>query len=330
MKTANGGTAVLETGSYRRGYVHPPGLKALLACSHKTLLHLTVATALWDHALSLSAVAGALLSYRHLSAPLAVLIHATAVLVIARCQRGLENLAHEASHYNWTRRRKLNDVLADGLVALPVASRVASYRAGHLLHHRRFGTADDPDLQRYTVLGLEELDRTSLRAFAVSVALRVPAYIRSWWRSIGTSRHTAVGTGMWHICFLILPIWVAFGPATSIFLWATWMVAFCIALPVLRLVAESNEHRYSDARTVFDATFTNLGIVNRVIYHPHNDGFHTLHHLWPRVPHHQLAKLHAALVALDPDGYGSRLPRRTTLLQRSGSVAQPVPATGEA
>jgi fatty acid desaturase len=329
MTIAGTGLRASSPPAYRRGYVPPSDAKRLVQRRHKTMLHRTMLTAVSDHVVSLAAVAGALLSYRHLSPPLALFAHASALLVIARCQRGLENLVHEASHYNWTRRRKLNDVLADGLAALPVACRVASYRAGHLVHHRRFGTADDPDLRRYTALVLEELDRTTLRRLARSVAVRLPAYSHTWWQSVGTSRHTAVRTLTWHVCCLVLPAWTAFGLETSIFVWSTWMVAFCLVLPVLRLIAESNEHVYSDARTVFDATLTNLGIVNRMLLHPHNDGFHTLHHLWPGVPHHQLPKLHAALMALDPDGYGSRLRHRTTLLQRPGAVAPLVPLAGE-
>ncbi len=311
--------------AYRRGYSHPSLLKPLLDRSHKTLLHRTVATALSDHVLSLGFIAAALLSYRHWPPLVAALVHASALLVTARCQRGLENLAHEGSHYNWTRRRKLNDFLADGLVALPIASRVKSYRAGHALHHRRFGTSDDPDLQRYAALTLEAVDRSSIRRFVAAVARRLPAYTASWWRSIGTAWHTAVGGALWHVCFVMVPVWLATGAEASIFVSGTWMVAFVLVLPVLRLIAESNEHVYSEARTVFDATVSNLGICNRLVIHPHNDGFHTVHHLWPRVPHHQLAKLHAALLALDPDGYGRRLRYRTKLLQRpvalSGDLA---------
>lgn len=301
--------------SYRRGYVHPSPLKPVLDRSHHTVLHRTVATALSDHAVSFASIAAALLSYRQLPPLLAVLVHGSALLVTARCQRGLENLAHEGSHYNWTRRRRLNDFLADGLVALPVASRVKLYRSGHALHHRRFGTADDPDLQRYAALRLEELDRNSFWPFVLAVAQRLPAYTSSWWKSVGTAWHTAVGSVMWHSC-LFVPMWIVLGSQASIFMWGTWMTAFCTVLPVLRLVAESNEHVYSEARTVFDATVTNLGICNRLIVHPHNDGFHTVHHLWPRVPHHQVANLHASLWALDPNGYGGRLRYRTKLLQR--------------
>lgn len=313
-----------ENCPYRRGYSHPSPLKPVLDRSQRTLLHRTVAAALCDHALSLASIAAALFSYRHLAPLIAALVHAAALVVTARCQRGLENLAHEGSHYNWTRRRRLNDLLADALVAVPVASRVKSYRAGHALHHGRFGTGDDPDLQRYARLSLEELDRSNLPAFVVAVARRLPAYTTSWWRSVGTAWHTAVGGVLWHVCVVMVPVWIAMGPEASIFVSGTWMAAFCLVLPALRLIAESNEHVYSESVTVFDATVTNLGMCNRLVIHPHNDGFHTVHHLWPRVPHHQLAKLHAALLAVDPDGYGRRLRHRTKLLQRPAVLGEGV------
>lgn len=258
----------------------------------------------------------ALLAYARLPLPLALLAHAAALVVIARCQRGLECLGHEASHYNWSRsRRRLNDLLGDLLAALPLGARIADYRESHLRHHGRFGTAEDPDRQRYLLLDLEALDRSSLPALARGIAARLLPYHASWWRAIGSDWRTAAGTLAWHL-LAAAALTLALGLRAGLFLWATWLLAFAAVLPAVRLLGEADEHVYTGTRTVFDATVTNLGRWHRLLLHPHNDGYHTVHHLWPGVPHHQLARLHRALLRLDPDGYGRRLRQRRRVLQQ--------------
>lgn len=49
-----------------------------------------------------------------------------------------------------------------------------------------------------------------------------------------------------------------------------------------------------------------------------NDGFHTVHHMWPGVPHHALRLLHATLLTEDAAGYAARLRNRTSVLQSPG------------
>ena len=54
-------------------------------------------------------------------------INLAVLVVIARSQRALECLTHEASHYNWSRNPKLNDLVANMLSAIPVFSTVESF-----------------------------------------------------------------------------------------------------------------------------------------------------------------------------------------------------------
>jgi fatty acid desaturase len=285
-----------------------------------------VAAVLADHLGAFAAITIAVVGYRFLPAPLAVAVNLAALVLVARQQRALECLGHEASHYNWSRsHRMLNDVLADLLAAVPVGARIRAYRVDHLAHHGRFGTADDPDLRRYTAHALEPLDRSSAVRFGRELLVRLIPYAAGWWRAIGTNRRAAAASFSWHaalfafVAVLVTPDW-------AIVIWLNWLVAFVLVLPVLRLAAESSEHTYGQADTVFDATISNLGTLQRRLIHPHNDGFHTLHHLWPGIPHHRLARLHGALVELDPDGYGARLRFRTRLLAEPTPVRPVRPA----
>jgi fatty acid desaturase len=127
-----------------------------------------------------------------------------------------------------------------------------------------------------------------------------------------------------------VPVGLVLGMRGAVVGALVWLGSFFVTLPVLRLIGEASEHVYSDSDTVFDATISNLGRWQRLLIHPHNDGYHTVHHMWPGVPHHALRRLHEALLDHDPDGYGRRLrfrthilvPPRTGLLELTDGVHQ--------
>jgi fatty acid desaturase len=237
-------------------------------------------------------------------------------LVIGRQLRGLENLVHEGAHYNWSRHNhRLNDALTVGLAAAPVGAKIADYRAGHMRHHGRFGTVHDPDLRRYRELDLEAMDRSSCGAFALSILRRFPSYQRGWLGEIGADSLWSLLPFVWATLFVVIPALALAGTSAAWGAGMTWALGYLALLPLLRLVAEASEHVYTNSSSVFDATLTNIGWVQRYLVHPHNDGYHTVHHMWPGIPHHQLARVHRTLMLHDPDGYGARLRYRTTIRQ---------------
>ncbi|MGY4929175.1 fatty acid desaturase family protein [Streptomyces sp. 900105755] len=239
-------------------------------------------------------------------------------VLLGRQYRALECMAHEASHYNWTRaNRHLNDLLATALAGVPTGTRLDVYRASHFLHHRRFGTQDDPDLVNYRQLRLEELDRGNVLLFARDSLSRMPAYRRRW-------KVTSMGMGnlplrplVWAVVLAIVPAGFVWGSWSAVVAAAgLWLLGYGVALPVVRFLGESSEHIYTGSQTVFESTVSNLGLLQRFLIHPHGDGYHTAHHLWPSVPHHQIRKLHRRLVASDPDGYAAQLRHRTRFLSQ--------------
>ncbi|HWG98511.1 MAG TPA: fatty acid desaturase [Pilimelia sp.] len=312
-------SAVLSTAApsppYRRGFANAAELREVVAAAHRTALWRTAGTAAVDQ-LSVPVLALAIGVWALPALPVwaALLVGALAVAAIGRQLRALECLVHEASHFNWSRRRRgLNDALAFALAALPTGARIADYRESHLRHHGRFGTADDPDRQRYEELRLEELDRSSLRAFTAGLARRFGAYQRGWLASLGAAPAVTALPLAWAAVMVGVPGWLLGGPAGASGALAVWLLGHALALPVIRFVGESSEHVYRGTETVVDATISNLGLVQRLVFHPHGDGYHTVHHLWPGVPHHRIAALHRALLRRD-HGYASGLRYRTRVL----------------
>ena len=78
--------------------------------------------------------------------PVTVLL---AVVLLAGRQLALAVLMHDCGHRTLFRSARLNDVVGQWLCALPVMNDQPSYARGHLEHHRKAGTRDDPDLANY-------------------------------------------------------------------------------------------------------------------------------------------------------------------------------------
>jgi len=299
---------------YRKGYRPLPELRAEIAAAHRTRPVLTAGCAALDVLVAVSAALAcgwALVSVSlWASAPLAL----AGCVLVTRQLRALENLTHEASHYNWARRhRRWNDVLGLLLAGLPTGGRLSAYRESHLRHHGRFGTAEDPDRRRYAELDLEGMRRSSAAAFAASVLSRVVRYQIGWLSEVRSDLSVTAAMLLWSVTLVAVPAGLAAGPAGAVAAEAVWLVSAFLALPVLRLVAEADEHIYSDCDTVFDATISNVGLLQRVLVHPHADGYHTVHHLWPGIPHHALRRTHHMLMERDPE-YARRIRIRRGVL----------------
>jgi fatty acid desaturase len=306
---------------YKRGYTAPTQMRAFIADAHRTRLWLTTATAAVD-CLSVAALAlAATWAVQALPIAAAASLCALCAAVIGRQLRALECLVHEASHFNWSRNhRRVNDILGSLLAGAPTGAKVETYRTSHLLHHGRFGTVDDPDLARYRQLDVEGMRRTSVRSFAWDVLIRLPRYQLGWVQTIKSSPLICAAPFVWCAAIITVPAFFAFGSQGAIEASAIWLAAYLLALPVIRFVGEASEHIYSTTRTVFDATISNLGFLQRYVIHPHNDGYHTIHHMWPGVPHHQLRRLHKQLTIVDEANYGKRLRYRTRVIQQPEAV----------
>ncbi|SDT77300.1 Fatty acid desaturase [Streptomyces sp. TLI_053] len=310
--------------AYAKGYRAPSRLRQDIKDAHRTRLSTTVLCALLDHFVAGTAASASawLITHHLLISPVPVLL---AGVIIARQLRALENLVHEASHFNWSRRRRrLNDVAGYLLAAAPTGSRISTYRTGHLLHHGRFGTTSDPDRNRYRELDLESLPRTSVGAFTAGVATRLLRYQLGWLRELRTNALAPVVTVLWSTVVVGGPAALLMGVRSGAIATGVWLFAYLVLLPPLRLVAEADEHVYSDARTVFDATVSNIGWVQRLLFHPHADGYHTVHHMWPGIPHHAVRRVHRLLLAEDTE-FARRIRIRNSVLTPSSAVSPTEP-----
>jgi fatty acid desaturase len=219
--------------------------------------------------------------------------------------RGFECLLHEASHFNWTRRRWLNDILANLMVAPIVLVTVKSYRRSHTKHHVLFGTASDTDKNRLELIKADDLDRRTITSLIRGLMIRLKCHQLIWLRDLNFLGEILLYFLPWHCFIVILPLALLVGFATSLKLWLIYyLVPLMVFLPPLRLLVESGKHVYRNTSSVFEASVITKGRVLRYLLYPHNDSFHGLHHLVPGIPHHRLKQAHRFLIRHDPLIYG--------------------------
>ena len=258
-----------------------------------------------------TAVAAGVKALYQISWPLAVALYPLAGAVIARQQRGLELLVHDGSHKAWYRKNpKVNDFLTNMFAAYPSFTDMAGYWVFHKIHHADYGSDQDPCKRRF-----EEM-RSAFEPGGLLPTM--VSYTTGWYREAARKPAALVRAAIWHLCVFLIPLGVTLGWSTAFIAWALfWLIPQFAFLPWLRLIAELEEHDYSDGQTESSGTYTNVGWLHTWIVHPLKDGYHLIHHAFPSVPQWKHKALHKRLMEVSPKYRGSR--GRTKLL--GGSTA---------
>lgn len=254
--------------------------------------------------------------------PTADAIIAIAVLTVvsARSMRGLECLVHDASHRNWSRRQSVNDAVANLLVGWPGMNDVGSYRQTHLLHHSELGNSGDTDLARWVKLDLMHLQRGKPLRFGAGLIKRLVPYMIGWWRAVGLSWGTVGRFAIWQAVTFAFAC-LLFGAKTAAIIWlVAWVVPFVFVLPIVRFIGEIEEHRYDGSETVVEATYTNIGLLQRLVLHPHADAYHTFHHLFAAVPFYRVRRCHLRLMEDNLGGYRDLVTERSSVCSPAALV----------
>jgi fatty acid desaturase len=239
------------------------------------------------------------------------------IVLIARQMRGIELMVHDASHWAWDRDNKTrNDVMADCIVAYPTMGTTHAYRRGHFIHHGTFAGEQDPCKRRFAEMGLGDVDLSTKWKIARAVLRWLPSYNMTYYTEIGSkSRDTLLRWATWHAVVLLVPLALIFGPTLAVAYWLLfWIVPMLVSLPVLRSIAEAEEHDYEHGETEMESTFTNDGLIHHLLWHPWNDGYHQIHHLYPNISARHHHTVHDLLMKHDPI-YRQSPMRHSTLQQ---------------
>jgi fatty acid desaturase len=222
-----------------------------------------------------------------------LLAYALAVLAIGSRQKGLENLTHEGMHFNLARDRKLNDWIDKWFCGIWIAPAFDpdGQRITHIgNHHGHFAEEGvDGEYRGYIALGLGDLPRSSISASAKTVVM---AFLRkTWWRLNGdylSSPRRLVVIAL----FAAALQWLGLLKLLLLY----WVVPYFAIYAPLRYLAEVSEHMGMHQDSEFKTSRNKLGWFQEWIMHPHGDGFHLVHHLYPAIPHQNLKQVHKMLM----------------------------------
>jgi fatty acid desaturase len=258
----------------------------------------------------------------------AFLTYQGVTVFIARQQRGMELMVHDASHGAWHHlNEKMNNILADFIVAAPVLMTVSSYWRSHRVHHGRYGSMIDPCRQRFQRMGLGHVDLSTPWKIAKAVIRWLPAYNLEYYREVGSAKWSVWRNFLaWHFIVFFVPVGlvshiifhfsVGASVAIAFAIWGGfWLTPALTALPVLRSIAEAEEHDYERGNTEFDTTFTNTGLLHTYVFHPWNDEYHLIHHMFPNLSQRTHPRVHKLL--LQHDEQYRRALHRKKILQKS-------------
>jgi fatty acid desaturase len=211
-------------------------------------------------------------------------------------QHGLVLLFHDASHRVALPNRKWNDRLGHWLAGwCNFAVMDHGYREWHMVHHRKLGSEEDPELgyrghapyagpisvghiARYFVTDLAALGIPGMLAFFREVTPRNPL------RFLGP---VGMFLSLFLVCWNLDAMWV-------FWLWTWSLVAG--HWPVFRIRTWS-EHVGLERGGREGSHRIHAGPVTRFLFFPHNTYCHYEHHLSPQVPYHNLPKMREMLVA---------------------------------
>jgi fatty acid desaturase len=209
-------------------------------------------------------------------------------------------------------RASVNNLIGEWLCALPSLTTLAHYRKPHMDHHRLLGDpTGDPDY-----LAPDPAGRGWVRRWLAMIVDR-----RHFFQTIlGTipamSRTDLLWLACWWVCSTgTLSAFVGVLHAATFL--AVWLLARVAVYYPLSTFREMADHYGLDPSSWLGYTRNvESGSLLAAVIHPHQDGYHLVHHLIPTIPFHRTKAAHKLLLRVpvydrlhNCDGYfGGRHP----------------------
>jgi fatty acid desaturase len=242
-----------------------------------------------------------------------------ALFVIGARQLGMAVIMHEAAHFTLFKNRRLNDWAGNWLGAYPVWADVIPYRAYHLVHHAKTGSAADPDLGLVTPFpitpaslwrkiwrdlsgqtGIKQAIAVGRRDLGISKKRTQRDYGMSGGERADVGWHKLAPVAITNAALLGL-LAIAGHPALYL-LWVTaWLTTYRLLTRVRSIAEHSMVPDQSDMMR--NTRTTRARWWERLLIAPNLVNYHFEHHFMMKVPHHNFRRLHRLLVArgvIDP------------------------------
>ncbi|KAJ7340707.1 fatty acid desaturase-domain-containing protein [Mycena albidolilacea] len=218
-----------------------------------------------------------------------------ALFCMAYSQRGISNLTHDCSHFNLFSSKRWNYFVGDFLMCPSLMATMRSQREAHVAHHNYLGSEQDPDhglgnktsLKHYRN---ENFTHKSIWALFLYDVLDAKLFLQH-----------AAGSLNDHALHIVRPTVGIPLPIAWRFC-AMWHLSRCTIMYGVYIFREILDHSGLPSDTILSFTRTSpYGTALQKFLQPHDDNFHLLHHLLPKVPMGHLYSLHSYLVKHVPE-----------------------------
>lgn len=199
----------------------------------------------------------------------------------------IDALGHDASHYNLFQRKSWNR-FGEFFYFVPFFDAFDRYRTDHAIHHIKVGAENDPARQAYERWGLLKPNVNWFYAWFIKPFLLLDFFY--FW---GEVFRDLVDDPVFR--WRIFGFWIPLIAASIVFgfwdwLLLYWFVPMVWIKPAVEYWTEVIDHfnvRVGDTRDT-------RGIFYSLILRSHNDGYHALHHSYPKIPWYNLKKAQKA------------------------------------
>lgn len=264
-----------------------------------------------------------------------------ALFTMGGMQLACSVLMHDAGHFSLFSNKTTNDLAGQLLGAWPIFQNMYAYRDYHLIHHKKAGLEEDPDilLTRGYPTSRKSMARKILRDLSGITGIRALSGIimmhlgyleynlakkvvrisqkeRSWKAFFYRALVTLGGPVI--VNFIMLAILIMTDNGYLYFLWiAAYLTTFQFSIRI-RSIAE---HALVDETTnpLKNTRTTYANWLERILFAPYNVNFHLEHHMLMGVPFYNLPKMHKLLKARGFYNEGILAPNYWEIIKQSVS-----------
>ncbi len=240
-----------------------------------------------------------------------------ALILLAGRQLALAILTHEAVHKTLFASRVTNEWVGKWLCAYPMGINLEGYRNEHLEHHKKTGTAEDPDLGLITPypVSRKSLLRKCARDLAGVTGVKRVFYVGlmgfgflTYTLSTQPKRIDQTGrsfSGVWltglrnfhGVLITHLVLFAILAACGAPLLYLLWVIAYLSPFSLFLRIRSIAEHACAPdrANALLNTRTISAGWLARLTVAPHHVNYHLEHHLFMQVPYFQLPRLHRLL-----------------------------------
>ncbi|MEM9543679.1 MAG: guanitoxin biosynthesis L-arginine gamma (S) hydroxylase [Cyanobacteria bacterium P01_E01_bin.42] len=227
-------------------------------------------------------------------------LYPLAILVIGSRQRALATLLHEASHKTLAKNKYLNFTLGTFFSGYLILQNMGSYRESHVrFHHGHFGDPNlDPDYQFALQQNLYDKTQTPVRFVIQNIILpcflvKVPNYLYSLVQSrLLDKRNRKELVGAIAYLGILTAIFTSLGWGQYLILF--WVVPYLTTFQIIGWFIELGEHYplMNNKINLYMTRNRHGHWLEKLFTGMHNESYHLVHHLNPKIPFWNVAKVH--------------------------------------